>query len=417
MRSTLALPFLGARRNRARACGLVLATVTALGAPAFAQSPSAPPASAEQKAVAKAHFDTAIGYLELERYAEAAEELEKSVAAYPSASALFNLGNAYQALHRYVDALAILSRLEGVGGAELKPELKTALARHLAEVRGLVGHLKLTVTPPGATLTLNGKPLSKAGEDVLLDPGEHLVRATLEGYRPAESTVALRPGDRKNVQLTLERALASLALTASPAGSEIWIDGQRRGVVPLAGPLPLEPGRHRLEIRHSGHETAVREFPVGPGERLEIQLALAPLARPSEPAPLPQAQQKPGLSSAFWIAAGGTAIAAGAAVTFAILASSRDGDLEQRVADYQALPRDTAQIRFDQRYGELEDLQKERDTFHVASVGLGGLALTGAVIAVALGWDAIVGGSEGPSARTHTTQGAWLTANGIGGRF
>jgi hypothetical protein len=403
-------------KNQALAAALALA-IAAFGAPAGAQTPSAPApatASAEQRAVAKAHFDTAIGYLELERYAEAAEELEKSVAAHPSASALFNLGNAYQALHRYVDALTIFSRLEGPAGAELKPELKTALARHLAEVRGLVGHLTLAVTQPAATITLNGKSVAKPGEDVLLDPGEHLVRATLEGYRAAESTVVLRPGDRKSVQLSLERALATLALTASPAGAAVWIDGERRGVVPLTAPLALEPGRHRLEIRHPGHEPGVREFPVGPGERLEIQLALAPLARPSQPAPAPAEPAKPGLSSTFWIAAGGTAIAAGAAVTLAILASSRDSDLEQRVGEYEALPNDTAQVRLDERYRELEDLQKERDTFHVASLGLGGLALAGAAISVALGWDAIVGRGEASHARTPSV---WLTANGVGGRF
>lgn len=387
-----------------------LGAVLALGAvPHVANAQPQSGSSADQKAVAEAHFNAALGYLELERYAQAAEELEKSVAAYPTAAALFNLGNAYQALHRYVDARATFRRLLAEGATELKPELREALDRHLHEVEGLIGRLTVRVTPEFAALSLNGRPHVNDGGEILLDPGSYLVRATLDGYRPAEQSVTLRPGDQRSITLELERALATLTLTATPAGAEVFVDGVRRGVVPLAAPLELEPGRHRVEVRHPGHHTAVREIPVDAGARIELALSLAQVS--SAPAAVDSEPRDRGVSPAFWVAAGATVLTTGASVTLAILASNKDDTLERKVAEYERLPSNTAQTRFDQRHAELEELQSDRDALHVTSLALGGVALAGVALSAVLGWELFAPAAE--PART----GMWLTPNGVGGRF
>lgn len=102
--------------------------------------------------------------------------------------------------------------------------------------------------------------LRPAGESVLLV----LVRTWPEESEPVRSSEPL-PADEDLNQVVRERLVRILAparwvgaleVEAQP-GSEIWLDGELRGVAPLAGPLEgLAPGQHLLRVSRNGQGEA-----------------------------------------------------------------------------------------------------------------------------------------------------------------
>jgi hypothetical protein len=126
-----------------------------------------------------------------------------------------------------------------------------------------------------------------------------LVELELEDFVEAERylTEALatptHPWIAKN-KSTLEQQLATaranvgeLAVTGSPAGAEIWVDGARAGQLPLGTPLRLSKGRVDLQVRAPGHLPATETLNIVAGKREQRSYVLAPdpaLARaPSAP--------------------------------------------------------------------------------------------------------------------------------------
>jgi hypothetical protein len=137
--------------------------------------------------------------------------------------------------------------------------------------------VKLYLSPPGTEVSLDGKRLGKAtgiaGADAAplaeeagikleslsapfvvsdLAPGEHVLEFSAPCYRtrkillPKEHTqpfqdVTLKP-------YLLESAKGSLAVTSLWDGGEVFIDGERRGALPMP-PLSLCAGKYALEVK------------------------------------------------------------------------------------------------------------------------------------------------------------------------
>jgi len=115
-----------------------------------------------------------------------------------------------------------------------------------------------------------------------------LVELELEDFVEAERylTEALatptHPWIAKN-KSTLEQQLATaranvgeLAVTGSPAGAEIWVDGARVGQLPLGAPLRLSKGRVDLQVRAPGHLPATETLNIVAGKREQRSYVLAP---------------------------------------------------------------------------------------------------------------------------------------------
>lgn len=93
---------------------------------------------------------------------------------------------------------------------------------------------------------------------------------------------------------TLEQQLAhaktnigELAISGSPAGAELWVNGNRAGKLPLAVALRLDKGRVEVQVRAPGHLPATDSVTIVGGKQERRTYALAPdpaIAR----APAPQ---------------------------------------------------------------------------------------------------------------------------------
>ncbi|MEM9491867.1 MAG: PEGA domain-containing protein, partial [Myxococcota bacterium] len=64
--------------------------------------------------------------------------------------------------------------------------------------------LAIQVTPADATLTIDGRPVPDDTQIHEVTPGRHAVKATREGYKPAEMPVEVAEGETETVEIALE---------------------------------------------------------------------------------------------------------------------------------------------------------------------------------------------------------------------
>ena len=113
-----------------------------------------------------------------------------------------------------------------------RDEASTKLIRFYDDLLSrITGILSITSTPPGASLTINGKAIEATTPcRVRLPSGFQNLEAAREGYRAVTTDVEVEGGRLVDVELALERIYASCRFMTVPEGVEIWIDGERRGV-------------------------------------------------------------------------------------------------------------------------------------------------------------------------------------------
>jgi hypothetical protein len=146
------------------------------------------------------------------------------------------------------------------------------------------GVLVVTTSPPGATVTLDGKVVPGTTplvvEDVRLS-GSHRVSAEAPGRRGAALEIRGDPGRlARTVHLVLPSALGPLTVESDPPGAEVRVDGKLVGRTPVTlGDLRVDE-RHRIDLTLPGHD--VDQFVVLPekdGNRVSRKLTARPKAR------------------------------------------------------------------------------------------------------------------------------------------
>lgn len=156
--------------------------------------------------------------------------------------------------------------------------------------RYFVGRMAAPPSPATATLVVDSRP---AGAEVYLDgrmsgrtpvslqvnPGRHEVELRLAGYQPYRVTLNPRPGERVQVfaQLVPEARQGTLAVTSSPSGAEVYVEGTLRGRTPLS--LSLPEGRYAVELRAPGYEPYQATVQVRRGETTRLDVRLNPVSR------------------------------------------------------------------------------------------------------------------------------------------
>jgi hypothetical protein len=121
----------------------------------------------------------------------------------------------------------------------------------------------------------------------------------------------------------LKTRIGTVRITSNRPGAQILVDDAPAGVAPLADPVLVGAGRHKITATAEGQTALPKVVDVAGGETLEVSLVFA------ESAPHPGADQEPPRSSApvfaAWAITGGLAVAT--AVTGG-LALSKSGKLK-----------------------------------------------------------------------------------------
>jgi formylglycine-generating enzyme required for sulfatase activity len=104
--------------------------------------------------------------------------------------------------------------------------------------------------------------------------GKHRIAYRLTGHKPHDYSLLVEAGRPQELpRVELRPVDGTIALSSTPAGAAVTVDGTYRGETPLD--LALPPGRdHAIRVSKPGHESASRQLRVGSGERRAISMEL-----------------------------------------------------------------------------------------------------------------------------------------------
>ena len=308
-----------AARSGCRALPLALVGLLALATASAQPAPDA-------MAAGRAHFDRGIALFDHGDQAGALGEFLRAWELTGRPSVLFNLGAAYQALHRYPEAIDALVRYLAQA-PDAPPAQRAQAERAIAELQGLVAHLRVSTDPPDAAVTLDSRPVRPGTDSVAVGPGPHVVEATLAGRTSAREELVVASGETRDVRLVLAAATpeqssgapgarAILAITGVPADATVLVDGVAH---PATASVEVAPGSHSVSVTAAGARPWHGAVTLSAGGVRTLRVALAPDR--AGPRPL-----------VFWGVTVGAGALAAAAGTLGVLAIQTHADFASRLA-------------------------------------------------------------------------------------
>ncbi|WP_437966679.1 hypothetical protein WMF04_44970 [Sorangium sp. So ce260] len=166
------------------------------------------------------HMENGIKLFQDRNYRAAIVEFEAAYKERPKASPLFNIALAEKALFNYPRAIAALERALAQHRDTMDEGDERTARSAIDEMRALLAHLTIELSPPDATLTIDGEeqPPSSSGTRVVeLGPGVHRIGARAEGHAGADQSVTVVSGERdKKVKLTLAPEKPPVTATPQP---------------------------------------------------------------------------------------------------------------------------------------------------------------------------------------------------------
>jgi hypothetical protein len=182
------------------------------------------------RAQAKQHFMKGVELFTNGDLLHALAELEGSYRLQAVPEVLFNIALVQKGLHRYADALRSVERFvreaqERPSG--LDPKRRAEAEREMATLRGSMATLLMRISPPTASVLVDGREPDAAEPLQYLDPGPHRVEVTAAGYAAAHEDLIAVGGRTSTVTIDLRQESASPAVSApntpSPAGAALTI--------------------------------------------------------------------------------------------------------------------------------------------------------------------------------------------------
>jgi hypothetical protein len=191
-------------RLRRIALALALAT-SVVSVPAFAQSDA-------DKNQARGLGQEGQTALDAKDFKTAEDRFRRAYTLYPNAPTLaLGLARALAGNGRYVAAEETYNKIIREGAPPGNQVFMKAVDDAKAEIGNVsskVAYATLSVTGPDTSkVTLDGQPLAWAalGGRRAVDPGEHTLKASADGYKPAETKFSAQPGKDASANLTMEK--------------------------------------------------------------------------------------------------------------------------------------------------------------------------------------------------------------------
>lgn len=129
------------------------------------------------------------------------------------------------------------------------------------------GQMAIDSTPQGAQVQIDGRtdaswvtPVTLSG----LAPGQHSITVSKAGFASDSRTIDITSGSKSFVQTHLSQLVATLSVTSTPSGANVYVDGKDIGKLTPAQ-VPVEKGQHIVLVRKSGYidETTNAQFVLG----------------------------------------------------------------------------------------------------------------------------------------------------------
>ncbi|MFK7987257.1 MAG: PEGA domain-containing protein [Sandaracinaceae bacterium] len=179
------------------------------------------------RARARGHFEQGVSLYESGQHRAALEQFQEAYRIAPHPMVRVNMANCYEQLGRPLEAIHHFERFLAEAEAanpQQRREVETAMRR----LEGQLGEVRLSVTPDGASVTIDGAETRRAPilDPIRLSAGTHQVVVRLDGYRTQTRDLRVAGGSEERVSIRLERtgsapvATATTTTTATPAASD-----------------------------------------------------------------------------------------------------------------------------------------------------------------------------------------------------
>ncbi len=146
----------------------------------------------------------------------------------------------------------------------------------------LQGAIKVSSTPPGATITLDGEMhgvTTAAGLNIPgLSLGMHKVRISLADYREETRDVMVVNGVNKAINIPLTGLPGKVTISTTPKRARVQLDGVDRGNS-LITINDIAPGPHKVRVSLIGYASAAKEFVLSPNGTQMMTFDLTPLEK------------------------------------------------------------------------------------------------------------------------------------------
>lgn len=143
----------------------------------------------------------------------------------------------------------------------------------------LPGQMAVDSTPQGAQVQIDGTtdaawvtPFTLSG----LNAGQHLVTISKAGYSTDTRTVEVASGSKSFVLTHLAQLMATLAVSSTPAGANVYVDGRDTGKLTPAQ-VAVEKGQHVVLVRKAGFLDETTAAPFTLGQTVSFSPSLRPL--------------------------------------------------------------------------------------------------------------------------------------------
>ena len=148
------------------------------------------------------------------------------------------------------------------------------------KLRSNKARINVTAATPGSKIYVDGALKGNAPWQGELMPGDYIVEARCEGYRPREVTVTLTAASERDIAIpALEMNTGELSIEYQPFGAQIALDGKAMGTTPtLLADIPT--GTHTLTIARSGYDTATLSVTVSENGTTPVTGTLTKTAAP-----------------------------------------------------------------------------------------------------------------------------------------
>ncbi len=158
----------------------------------------------------------------------------------------------------------------------------------------ILNNLIIKTNPGGARIFIDGNEVGTTPTEFTnLQPGTHKILLTRDGYMDWEMDIPMTVTSVVTIDTMLYPKVsssvtaiethltvtpppvvsASLNLTSYPAGAEVVINGESKGVTPLRI-SPIDPGPYNLNLKSEGYKDWVQNFKVSPGIETNLTVHL-----------------------------------------------------------------------------------------------------------------------------------------------
>lgn len=252
---------------------------------------AAPSAALADDALARQHFRKGVDLYDKKQYDAALEAFRAAYAEKPSPGIKQNIALCLKGLGQPVKAASAFDEALAEGADTLKPDVRAAIEKELAELSKIVATVHIVVISStdkkpieNVTVSVDGAPLAPDAlrRPVRLEPGIHVFTAHADGLAdPPQKKLSILAGSPVDATFQLGASLGTLTILPNVADAVVEIDGVRKGVGPWTGEVPA--GAHHVTVSAPSYQTTSTDVVVSTGASSEYKINLLhPGEQPAE---------------------------------------------------------------------------------------------------------------------------------------